>query len=290
MSAETTYKKSSNFLNQCFQTVVSVMKVILRSKFGTKLPVAHAESCLILGNGPSLASSLTKHPEIFTKQPLVCVNSFSLSDEYTILKPQYYVILDYSFWMSDGKVVLDTIAALKTKTTWKVQLFVPRMASKSKRFKELFEANKNIELTYFNYTVFNGFSSVANSLYNKNLAMPQSQNVLVASIFLSINMGFKKIMIIGADHTWHQDLFLDENNVLCIKHVHFFENEEKPTLTPFKKGIHVNETFKVHEIFATWAKTFYGYIALENYAKYKNCKIVNASEVTFIDAFERIKI
>ena len=79
-------------------------------------------------------------------------------------------------------------------------------------------------------------------------------------------------------------------NMLHLKHVHFYDNEEKVTHIPFKKGIHIDETFKVHEIFATWAKTFYGYIALENYAKYKNCKIVNASEVTFIDAFERLKL
>ncbi|MGZ4075850.1 MAG: hypothetical protein ACXVDZ_20035, partial [Bacteroidia bacterium] len=95
---------------------------------------------------------------------------------------------------------------------------------------------------------------------------------------------------VGADHTWHENMHLDEKNVLNLKHIHFYDNEQKTTHIPFKKGEHLEETFKVHEIFATWAKTFYGYIALENYSKYKNCKILNASEVTFIDAFERIKL
>jgi hypothetical protein len=290
MLAEQTYKKSSRFINQCIHTSASLMKVIVRSKWGTKLPAGTAESCIVLGNGPSLKSSLNKDPNVFKSQPLVCVNSFSMSEEFVHLKPNYYVILDYSFWMSDGENVLQTLEAIKTKTSWELHLFVPRMASKSKRFTDLCAANNNIKLTYFNYTVFKGFDSIAHWFYNRNLAMPQSQNVLVASVFLSINMGFKKIMIVGADHTWHQDLFLDENNVLCTKHLHFYEKEEKTTYVPFKKGVHLNETFKVHEIFATWAKAFYGYIALEKYARYKNSKIVNASEVTFIDAFERVKL
>ena len=120
--------------------------------------------------------------------------------------------------------------------------------------------------------------------------MPQSQNVLVASTFLAINTGFKEINIVGADHTWHEHLHVDENNVLTNKQFHFYDNEEKITYVPFKKGMHLSETFKVHEIFATWSKTFYGYFVLQNYANSRNCKIYNASEITFIDAFERKKI
>jgi hypothetical protein len=120
--------------------------------------------------------------------------------------------------------------------------------------------------------------------------MPQSQNVMVASIFLSLNIGFKNTYIVGADHSWHQTLHLDDTNILCIKDTHFYEDEEKVKYRPFNKGTHLKETFKLHEIFTAWAKVFYGYIALEEYSKYKNCKIYNASEVTFIDAFERKKL
>ena len=75
-----------------------------------------------------------------------------------------------------------------------------------------------------------------------------------------------------------------------IKDVHFYDDKEHVSYRPFKKGIHLTDTFKVHEIFGIWSKAFYGYIALENYSIYKNCKVLNASEVTFIDAFERLKI
>jgi hypothetical protein len=44
------------------------------------------------------------------------------------------------------------------------------------------------------------------------------------------------------------------------------------------------------EIFAIWAKTFYGYIAMDSYARSRNASIYNASEVSFIDAFKRVKL
>lgn len=290
MSMEHTYNSFANFITRCVDTVVSLLKVVFQSKFGVKLPVANSDTCVILGNGPSLKESLEKHPDFFKQHSLICVNSFSRTDYYTDLKPSYYVILDPGFWHGETEVIIKSIEAIRTKTTWNLHLLLPPFAKASKFIMELPQQNPNIYIHFFNYTLFKGFPSVANFLYKKNLAIIQSQNVLVASIFLSINMGFKKTIVVGADHTWHENLHVDENNVLNIKDVHFYDNSEQIKLHPFKKGVHLNDTFKVHEIFGLWSKAFYGYIALENYAKYKNAKVYNASEVSFIDAFERLKI
>ncbi len=290
MLIENIYIKFSQLIEQFVNTIISLLKIIILSKFNIRLPKAENEVCIILGNGPSLKTSLQNNPLFFKKHSLVCVNSYCTTKEYTLLKPQYYVISDPSWWVSDNKLMLDTLEDLRTKTTWDIQLFVPKIAAKSKRFTDLFASNKNIHLNYFNYTVFKGFPSIAHFFYTKNMAMPQSQNVLVASIFLSINIGFKKIFLVGADHTWHQNMLLDENNILCFKDLHFYDGEEKITYKPFKKGVHIDETFKTHEIFTTLSKVFLGYFALKEYSKYKQCKIYNASEVTFIDAFERIKL
>lgn len=290
MSAEKSYKETSGFISQFANTCISILKVLIQSKFSNTLFNETGKTCVVLGNGPSLNTSLKNHKDFFKKHSLFCVNSFSMSDEYVELKPQYYVILDYSFWKSDGKIILDTLEAIKTKTTWPIKLLVPQMSAGSKRFEELSKANPNIQLHYFNYTVFKGFPEISHWFFSKNLAMPQSQNVLVATIFLAINCNFKEVYLVGADHTWHENLHLDENNLLSLRHIHFYDDVEKTTFIPFKKGIHSTETFKVHEIFTAWAKVFYGYVALENYSNYKKCKIYNASEVTFVDAFERKKL
>lgn len=290
MSVEKTYKTTGNFFSQCIHTCLSLVKIMLMSKFWKKFPKAVSESCIVLGNGPSLKQSFEKYPDFFKQHPLLCVNSFSVTDEYLDLKPLYYVILDASFWKSEIDVVVKSLDAIKTKTTWELNLFVPQMAAKSMRFEAIAEQNKNIKLHYFNYTVFKGFEAVAHYFYAKNLAMPQSQNVLVASLFLAINIGFKKVYLVGADHTWHQTLYVNEQNQVCVKHVHFYEKEEKIKYVPFFKGGHTKEIFRMHEILHTWAKVFWGYFMLNNYAQKRRVQILNASEITFIDAFEQVKL
>jgi hypothetical protein len=253
------------------------------------LPAADKTSCIILGNGPSLNESLQKHPDFFKPHSLVCVNAFSLSDEYARLQPRYYVILDPSFWVETNEFLAGVMNGIKEKTSWKLNLFIPYQSENSAFIKSVTE-NKNITLSFFNYTVFKGFPSISNWFCKKNLAMPQSQNVLVAAIFLSINAGFKEIYIVGADHTWHQSLHVDDSNRLCIKDVHFYNSNEPAVYKPFRVAQTSEKTHRVDQIFAIWAKTFYGYIAMNNYADYRGAIIYNASEVSFIDAFKRIKI
>jgi hypothetical protein len=289
MGIEKTYNGLSGLAFDVINTCISFIKILVRSKKGLRLPVATSDSCIVLGNGPSLNTSFKAHPDFFRKHPLVCVNSFSVTDQYTELKPSYYVMLDPGFWLGNGDLINNTVNAIRTKTSWKLHLMVPPVAGKSTLLSKLEKENTNITISYFNYTVYKGFEKTGYSLFKKNLAMPQSQNVLVASIFLSLNMGFKNIYLFGADHSWHQQLYVNEENILCFRNVHFYESEEMVTMVPFYKGVHTKETFRMDEALTTFGKTFYGYIALEKYAKHLKANIYNASEASFIDAFKRIK-
>jgi hypothetical protein len=154
MSVEKSYKEASGFLNQFTNTCISILKVLLRSKFFLKLPEADQKSCVILGNGPSLKTSINNHETFLKSHSLFCVNSFAMSEAYTEFKPQQYVILDNSFWESDGKIILDTLEALNTKTRWPLKLYLPSMAAGSSKFNTLGKTNPNIQIHYYNYTVF----------------------------------------------------------------------------------------------------------------------------------------
>lgn len=279
-------KHVSLFLSNCIDTFFSLIKVLLQSKFRIDFPIAKAEKCIILGNGPSLKQSLQSQITFFETYPLVCVNSFALTEEFITLKPAYYVMHDPGLWLSNSQLSQDIFNAISNKTSWDLILFAPRSARKSHFLTSLKEANNKVKITFYNYTIFKGFSGLAFSLFKRNLSMPQSQNVLVASVFLCLNLGFKEIFILGADHTWHQDIIVDKNNVLCIKHMHFY-NKETVDIKPFYKGLHLKETFKMHEIYTAWSKVFLGYTVLRKYADYLKSNIYNASEVSFIDAFER---
>lgn len=291
MKAKYIYNEVVSFTANCINSCISLLKVLVRSSFALKLPPTGPSSdCIVLGNGPSLALSFQKHPEFFRKHPLICVNSFSLTAEYTELKPQYYVLLDPNFWLAKSESVKQTIKAMKERTSWNIYLLVPPTAKNAVYLQQLIRENPYIKPCYFNYTVFNGFDSLGYRLYRQNLAMPQCQNVLVASLFLSVNLGFKNIYLFGADHTWHQELHVTDENVLCFKNIHFYENAEQVRYVPFYKGEHTKETFRMDEIFVTLGKSFYGYIAVNKYADHRKATIYNASEISFIDAFKRIKL
>lgn len=289
-TGKSTYKNQGSFVSNSLNTCISIAKVMLRSRFGVKLPKAEEKSCIVLGNGPSLATSLKEHPEFFKKHAVICVNSFSLSEAYSQLQPKYYVLLDPGFWKAEHEVIINTLKAIREKTSWKMQLLIPQEARGAVVYAEMIKQNPNIGLSYFNYTVFKGFEGISHVFFKNNLAMPQSQNVLVASVFLGINLGFKEIYLVGADHSWHEHLYVNEQNVVCVKQIHFYENEESVKYVPFYKGAGIPETFRMDEIFTAWAKVFYGYLALNKYAERRSVSIYNASEISFIDAFKRIRI
>lgn len=291
MSVEKTYKGITGFVNQSVNTALSVLKILFQSRFGVQMPKAEGERCIVLANGPSLKTSLEKHPEFFKKHSLICVNTFSVTKEYTELKPRYYVILDPFFWKGSTEVIQNTLIGIREKTNWPMYLLIPQHSVKSGVFNDLPKTNPNIQLVVFNYTVFKGFQSAAHYFYRKNLAMPQSPNVTIASLFLSANIGYKEIYLVGADHTWHENMHMSEDNVLHTKVNHFYENVTEVKFVPFlKEGDPAKGTQKAHEFFDMWSRTFYGYILVNRYASSQNCSIYNASETSFIDAFNRIRL
>lgn len=291
MSTEKTYKNFTVFVTQCVNTFISVLKILIQSKFGLKLPKADSNRCIVLANGPSLKTSLEKHPELFKQYPLICVNTFAVTAEFESLKPQYYVMLDPFLWDIKNESNLKTFKNLEEKTTWKLHLLIPQHAINNSIFQDLKKKNSNIVLTPFNYTVFKGFPSIAHWFYNKNLAMPQSLNVTITALFLGVNLGYKEIYLVGADHTWHENLHMSDENILHTKVTHFYENDSEIKLVPYYiSGIAENGTRKAHEFFDIWSRTFYGYQLINDYAVNHNCTILNASEVSFIDAFKRIKL
>lgn len=270
-------------------TTLSVVKVLLKSKKSSTFPKTTMEKCLVLGTGPSLKISLEEHRAYFLKNELLCVNAFAATDEYGQLKPKQYLMLDQAFWESDHPSVIKTWQRLLEYTTWDMSLFLP-FSARSSSYVQSALNHPHLKFIFFNYTVFKGFDSIAHFFYKKNLAMPQCQNVLVAATFMAVNIGFKRIELFGADHNWHEQLHVDENNMVCIKQVHFNENVNELKYIPFYKLAHAKEVFRMDEIYIAWAKVFYGYQKIKDYATARGAKVYNASKVSFIDAFERIKI
>ncbi len=278
------------FLADFFHSLLSVMKIIILSKFSITLPKAVSnKECVILANGPSLKESLLKHYEFMKEREVICVNHFVLSDFYIQLMPKYYVLAAPEFYMENAPTEmhknqrLELFERLNKLTTREMYLFIPSPASKSTYFKNAIQ-NKNIKIVYYNTTPVEGIKNVTHYLFSKNLGMPRPHNVLVPSIFLAINMEFKKIYLFGADHSWHEELQFDENNSVIINHNHFYDEENKKIQSLYHLD---GRKYFIHDFFKKMYLSFKGYHILNDYAVSLNKEIINVSSKSYIDAFKR---
>lgn len=281
------------FIVDLFFTFLSFVRILKRiRKFSPNLPCSCENSKIfVLGNGPSLSENLANQTFLFQNTDCICVNCFADSAFFEVIKPKYYLLLDPIYWR-EGCLQMMTeerervFSNIKTKTTWPIILLLPNDAKVTMNWSQIFQENKNISVTFFNSLPLKGLKYFVFNFYRMNLGMPPAQNVLVAAIFLSINMAYDKIFVCGADHSWHEDLAVNQENVVCLKDRHFYDSTE-PILRPWYKGGADGETWKMHEILAALGRMFEGYQELEEYSRYRNVEVFNCTKHSYIDSFKR---
>ena len=258
------------------------------------IPLKDNMDCVILGNGPSLKESLQskKNYEFIISKPKFCVNSFPISNEFFKLKPEFLVFMDPFYWAKNlSEPYKSEIIKIKEnikKADWDITIIMPKYAEKWNFFIDI--SSKKILVKYINTNTSN--ESDFNKkviLFKTNQAMPQVQNVLIACLYVGINIGFKNLYIFGADHSWHENLMIDENNILNIKDLHFYDNTDIKYNKAYSEA-DLSKIFNMCSFFEALSKKFYGYMELEKYSKLLGSKIFNASAKSYIDAFEKIKI
>jgi hypothetical protein len=236
-----------------------------------------------LGNGPSLYPDLRSYVDTARQIDIFCVNQFAESDLYEKLRPKYYVFADPSYWLDSEPeeillMVARVISRIKGCTSWPLTVYAPFPARRA--FEAAFSTAPNIRVVYYNNVPVAGPKRFAYALYRFGVGAPHIQNVLVASLFLALRMGYKNVVLLGADHSWHQTLVLDAANQICVKDEHFYDSDAE--LKPFGEG-----RFNMHMLFTAFGKMFEGYCRIEDYSQYLGARIYNASSLTFIDAFQR---
>ena len=244
----------------------------------------------ILGTGPALKIDLTRNLDIFLKSDVLVVNDFALDYCYNTIRPCYYVFADPGYWLDENLTSDENISIRKklfdsiiSNTSWDLTIYVPK--SSLSFFNNIFKANKNISLKSYNSIDLGDFeSSWGQYCLKRNFAAPCG-NVVGTSIYLSVNMGYKTIKVYGVDHSWTENLRVDNDNKVCTISKHFYDNEDVDKLIPWLKVN--NQMYKMHEILSDLSKTFYYYFIINNYAKAKNSTVYNSSSRSFIDAFIR---
>jgi len=286
-------EKTFIFLSQFLQSALSILKVCIRSSFFLKKHNSDASDLIILGNGPSIKNDFKEHLDFIKSKTTLCVNKFPDTDYYEIIKPEYFIVVSKGFFNDDAvdynvelrKRIID---ALIKKTNWDITFFLPSNAKKNKAFIEKIKSNKYIKLSFFNTTPVEGLTFFNHLFFKLRLGSPRPHNVLIPSILNGINAGFKKIFILGADHSWLPQISVNNKNEVLINQKHFYdENSSTP------KQMHKNEgqgNRTLDEVLNKFMLSFRSYHELEKYSKIKNCSIYNSTPTSFIDAFERISI
>ena len=285
--------KIQNLIVDTAKVFFSIGRLIVLSGKPSKLTIEKkATEAVILANGPSFNETYKKNKSFLKDKECICVNYFPTSPLFEEIKPRYAIITGPPLWQENlgernTNLTVPLFEALAAKTTWDLIFFIPCDARKWKNWKKIIDTNKHISVYYFNNTPIEGWNWFQTFIFNKRLGMPRPQNILIPSIYMMIQLRYKKVFLWGVDHSWLKEISVNDDNLALVHQKHFYdENETKP----FPMGIGEQPKYRMHNILYKFMKTFESYFILREYADKRGVSIINNTEGSYIDAFERMKL
>lgn len=279
------------------QTVKSLLLVTLFSRPVSQSDLGHiseGRECVVIGSGPSLKGTLAEHLSFIKQRDVVCTNNFIASPLFINIRPRYYVLMDRAFWLHSTSARLqDEYRQYAQKMVdvvdWPMTIFLPQAARHWNYFQEVPRKNSRVSICYVNTTQVASWTWLKHLLYRRQMAMPTMQNVLVAALFLSVNLRYRNVYLVGGDHSWHQSLYVDEHNRLFLKNTGF-QDEDERSYEPFYEDPAEKKPYMMYNLLRDLSRMYLGYMEVEHYAKERGTMIRNASSKSFIDAFPHYTI
>ncbi|MBD5221175.1 MAG: hypothetical protein HDS70_02265 [Bacteroidales bacterium] len=274
-------------LSQTAASCASLIKIALQSRPVGKTPVpASGRDLLILGNGPSLTDTLENHPDFIRGKDLLAVNFAANAPLFESLRPNLYVLADPHFFLPGDDEKVYNLWRRLGAASWDITLFIPTRFRKEAERLLTASSSKHLTTATFNLTPIEGFSKLKRFAFRHSLGMPRPRNVLIPSIMTGLRLGYKRIYIAGADHSWSRTLWVDDSNRVVTVQPHFYPDDEKERerVTAAYAGIHL------HDIYTSFAIAFRSYFEIEAYASALGVEIINVTPGSFIDAFARLKL
>ena len=274
-----------------FDSFVSILSVLLLSSFNRttilkKLikKLKQNDECVIMGNGPSLLNELENSNDKLTNKDIFVVNFFCFTRYFEIIKPFGYVLLDPElFNYSNDKIMEQKVQDLISKlnqVNWNLLLCLPYGNRNSLIYKSI--KNKHLYFFEFNAVPLNGINKINHFLFKYNLGMPMPQTVIIAAIFLALNMNYKKCHLYGVEQSWLKDLTINNKNEIMVGLEHFY-----PIANSDNHQSGVAENRSLSEFLFSQAIVFKSHMELNKYSIYKGSLIINYTPGSYIDAYAR---
>lgn len=268
-------------------TILTYGKVLLKSRRPSPAGNAAAKegkTLTVMGNGPSLRNVLDGDRKVLEGKELMSVNFAPNAPEFFELKPQYHILADPHFFRLPSKDAnVERLWENLARADWPLTLLVP---TGNRKFPEKIEKRINeggITVKRFNMTPGEGYGKLVRPLFRAGLAMPRPRNVMIPAIMCGLREGYRRIELVGADHTWTQSLWVDDRNRVVSVQPHFYKDNEKELDRVAKEY----EGYHLHDILNSLTIAFRSYFAVREYAETLGARIINRTPGSFIDAFER---
>ncbi len=255
---------------------VAKMAILSRSASINK-EKAHG-TIIILANGPSLRQTIDENLHLLAASTTMAVNFAANAPDFWMLRPNYYIMVDpYFFERTDQERVKNLWAAL-AKADWGMTLIVPHSREKQAR-----TLAPDLKVLTINPIGVEGWPWLEALAYKRAWGMPRPRNVLIAAIMAAIQMGYDDIVICGADHSWMQSIWVDDDNCVVTVQPHFYKEDAA-------HQAQVNSEYRgipLHEVVHSFYVAFQAYHRIARYARRQGISITNATPGSYIDAFPR---
>jgi hypothetical protein len=244
------------------------------------------DSLIIVGNGPSFRIDCLLKFNLKLNGDVLVVNDFGYSDYFFRIKPKYYVLYDDYYFNSltlDNKERVNLLyRGIFKKVDWNMNLIIPNIR-KDFFLKSNFDFPLFINIIYINCVPFAGFDFIKRKLLIKNLSIFSIRNVIVASIFIGINLRYKNLFLFGVDHDLVRDLSVDKHNNVRLSFKHFYSNSSESIVWYDSAGIKYTMAKALEDIMIM----FRAYEELQKYALERRSNIINMNPSSFVDAFPK---
>lgn len=283
-------------IQACFDTTIYFLTMAVKEDFRNHVGKAGANNMhlskrlAILGNGPSLKEQLPKLIEqrAWQEADMMAVNFFALSEEFSIVKPKYYVISDPMFFRKAGRSErIDNLYKALAKVDWQMTLYVQFYNPEHFDYATAIGNNPNIRIVKFHSTVFHGFRSVEFWCYRHGLGSGNWGTVVQNGILTGIQIGYRTIELYGVDHTLLDGLTVDDQNRLCRIKSHYYDSAPTAAEPIYYNATNPPRPYTMAEYLAETAELFRGHEVLRDFAAEQGVRIINRTAGSLIDAYER---
>lgn len=286
----------SRIILQILFSLRYIIKILLEGGNNpfNKVKISSNRQLIIMANGPSLRQFEKKLKENLARYcdyDFFALNDFVNSDFFTELKPLHYVLSDPMFFLPTRQKErgLKVMYSLTNKVTWKMYFYVRRDYSNSE-YLNIIKKNPYIQIVYYHSTNYpnKGISSWRNYFYKIGWGNGEFSTVVLNAIYVGITLKYRDIKLYGVDHTFFNGLCVNDENILCYKYEHSFD--DKVVLKPMSYHYDESRDYKdmcyfLNEMLAI----FQGHKYMAYYAQYMGVNILNCTECSLIDVYPRLK-